>query len=387
MTSTKVAFVTPGSFPVPSGRSSSVERVVEKFVPLLPPVAEPRIYGRSALGLARRSLVDGVICERFKAVNKTKYLTSCAGAIRRFNPRVIQVENRPHFVLKLKRRFPGKKVWLNLHSTSFIGSGHISSRKLRQSFRAADRIVVNSEFLLHTVAAKAPELKHKMRVVYPGVETDRFPSRFSDEGQSLRSQLRERNGLSGKKVVLFIGRLIPLKGVHHLLQAVPGLVRQDPDLLVVVVGSPYYGSHRQTAYSRKLHRLGRQFPAHVRFVPYVPYSEVPGWFLSADIAVVPSGQREAFGLVNVEAMACGCPVVATNAGGMKEIIVDGQTGYLITPANIARELPEKLLTLLQNGELRTMMGEESRKRVEEMFTWRHTADRWLSLLSESEEGV
>ncbi|MFF2090942.1 glycosyltransferase family 4 protein [Paenibacillus sp. NPDC058174] len=380
MASPRVAFVTPGSFPIPSGKSSSVERVVEKFVPLLKPYAEPRIYGKSMRGLAKTGYVNGVLCERFNAVNKAAYIAAAGRAIARFAPSHIQVENRPLYVLALRRRYPRKQIWLSLHSSTFIGGKYLTRSKLRQCLRAADKIIVNSEFLLRTVASRVPEARSKLKVVYPGVEPERFPSRFSDEGMSMRSLIREQKGLSGRRVVIFLGRLIPLKGVHHLLHAAPVLAQIDPELLIVIVGSPFYGSHRTTAYSRSLHKLARNCPRNVRFVPYVPYTEVPKWFIASDIAVVPSGQREAFGLVNVEAMACGLPVVATNAGGMKEIIRDGETGFLINSGRVESELVDKLRMLLLDKELRDRMGAASRKRVEQMFTWQHTANRWLKLL-------
>lgn len=380
MASARVAFITPGSFPIPSTRSSSVERVVEKFVPLLKPHVEPRIYGRTGKSLPRKGFVKDVVCERFNAKNKSTYIQSVGRALRRFSPQYIQVENRPQYVLSIRRRYPSARIWLNLHSSTFIGAKYISLSKLRRCFREADKIVVNSEFLRRTVAAKVPEAAHKLHVVYPGVDTARFSSRFSEEGAAKRAAERDKKGLNGRKVVIFMGRLIPLKGVHHLLKVIPKLVQAHPDLLVVIVGSPYYGSHRTTAYSRKLTRLGRKYQRHVRFVPYVPYSEVPNWFISADIAVVPSGQREAFGLVNVEAMASGLPVIATRAGGMKEIIKDGTTGYLIDEHRIETELKARLLQLLQDKSLRHQMGKESRERVERVFTWEHTAEQWLTIL-------
>lgn len=383
MTPAKVAFVTPGSFPIPSSRSSSVERVVEKFVPLLKPHVEPRIYGKTARYLPRTSLVNGVVCERFHAANKVNYVASVGRAMKSFAPNCIQIENRPHYVLTVKRKYPSARIWLNLHSSTFLRQSHISPAKLRRCLLAADRIIVNSEFLRLTVAAKVPEASSRLRVVYPGVETHRFPSQFTEEGAAKRAAERERKGLNGRKVVIFIGRLIPLKGVHHLLRIVPKLARIHPDLLVVIVGSPFYGSHRSTAYSRKLLQLGKKCPRNVKFVPYVPYSEVPDWFAAADMAVVPSGQREAFGLVNVEAMACGLPVIATRAGGMKEIIRDGETGFLIDHNRIEAELEEKLLLLLQDKILRHYMGRKSRERVEQNFSWEHTAERWLKVLRES----
>ncbi len=379
----KMAIVTPGSFPIPSSGSSSVERVVEKFAPLLKPHVEPRIYGRLGKRLPRRGSFKGVVCERFSAASKRKYIQEVARAVRSYSPNVIDVENRPQYVLTMKRLNPGKRVWLYLHSSTFIGAPYISPAMLHTCLQAADKIIVNSEFLRRVVMAKAPEVSSKLHVIYPGVDTSRFVSRYSADGAAARERLRAKRGLSGKKVVLFIGRLIPLKGVHHLLRVAPQLAKLHPDLVIVVVGSPFYGSHRKTAYARKLEQMAKACPGHVRFVPYVPYHEVPGWMLVSDVAVVPSGAREAFGLVNVEAMSCGIPVVATRAGGMKEIIRHGSTGYLVNQNRIGTELKERLHHLLSNRSLREHMGRRSRERVEQTFTWRHTADCWIKLLNES----
>ncbi|WP_341278759.1 glycosyltransferase family 4 protein [Paenibacillus sp. FSL H8-0537] len=382
MTHAKVAFVTPGSFPIPSAKSSSVERVVEKFVPLLKNRIHPRIYGRTTKGLKGNGVVGGVDCVRFPAVNKASYIAAVGRSLAAYKPHVIQVENRPHNVLTLKKKLPAARIWLSLHSSTFLSPGHISPARLHQSLQAADRIIVNSEFLRRVVATRAPESAAKIRVVYPGVETELFPSRFTEEGRQKRERQRQAKKLVGREVVIFLGRLIPLKGAHHLLHIMPELVKKHPNMLAVIVGSPFYGSHRSTAYSRKLQQLGRAYPNHVRFVPYVPYTEVPGWFLAADMAIVPSGQREAFGLVNVEAMATGLPVVATRAGGMKEIVRDGVTGYLISQQNLESELKAKLHALLESSELRASMGKKSRERVERNFTWQHTGRSWMNVLNE-----
>lgn len=106
-----------------------------------------------------------------------------------------------------------------------------------------------------------------------------------------------------------------MKGVHHILKAMPRITDKVPDALLVVVGAAFYGSNRTTPYVRKLHRLGKTMGETVRFVPYVPHDRIQDWFGIADVVLVPSDNREAFGLVNVEAMSCGVPVIATRAGG------------------------------------------------------------------------
>jgi spore coat protein SA len=382
MSRPRIAFVTPGAFPLPSPNSSSVERVVEKLVPLLTPTVQARIYGRLGRKLPRVGKLGGAECERYPAANKNLYLQSVGKSLVHYKPHVTEVENRPGTVLKLKRMRPGSRVWLHLHSSTFIGARAIKPAKLVQSLGAAEKIIVNSEFLRDIVARRVPQYSHKLNVVYPGVDTERFISQYSTDGANRRERLRASHGWEGRSVILFMGRLIKIKGVHHLLRLMPELIRQHPSALLVIVGGAFYGSTRTTSYVRKLHNIGRTMRGHVRFVPYVPYTEVPDWFLAADVAVVPSSNREAFGLVNVEAMSCGLPVVATRAGGMKEIIEHGVTGYLVEPGEVESEMRNYLLNLLQDDELRLTMGMKSRERVEQKFTWRHSAARWLDLLKD-----
>ncbi|RUS44653.1 glycosyltransferase family 4 protein [Cohnella sp. AR92] len=372
----KVVFVTPGAYPVPSPSGGSVERVVEKIVPLLQPSIEARIYGRKGLGLSSRGLLHGVVCERFPVRSPAGYWSRVTERIRDYRPDLIQVENRPRMVLRMRKEFPRARIWMNLHSNTFLIKPYMKdSRTLTASVKAADRIIVNSRFLRDFVIRKAPQAADKIGIVNPGVDPGRFCLPYGDLE-------REARGWCDRRIVLYMGRLIPLKGVHHLLAALPELIRRVPNVLVVIVGSPFYGSSRTTAYSRELRRMAKRYSSYVHFHPYVPYDEVPLWYSLADVTVVPSVRREAFGLVNVEAMAAGLPVVATRIGGMPEIIQDGITGFLIPVERAPIELADRLSLLLNQEELRQEMGRRGQERVREQFTWEHSAASWLKEWSE-----
>jgi len=372
----KIAYVTPGAYPLPSLRGGSVERVIEHIVPLLTGSVEPRIYGRTAAGLPRKGEWNGVVCERFAAANKTRYAAAVSRAITSFRPDVIEVENRPHLLIRLSRQHPYARMWLNLHSSTFIQRRHISSLQLRRSCRLAEKIIVNSDYLRSIVAAQVPEAASKIVVVHLGADTQRFPSVQSAEGSLRRSRLRRANGWMDRKVILYLGRLIPLKGVHHLIELLPSLLKRHPNAMLVIVGSPQYGSAATSGYSRRLKRAAAKLGGSVRFVPYVPYNEVPDWLLGADVLAVPSVRREAFGLVNVEAMAAGIPVVASRIGGISEVVQDGVTGLLAEPASLTADLLAKLDYLLSNDQLRLEMGRRSREKAEAYFSWQAAAERY-----------
>jgi len=376
----RVAFVTPGAFPVPSPRGGSVERVVEKTVPRIAqaaPGVEARIYARTGRGQKAQGTIGGVRIERVPAASKRRYREQVMRRLREFRPHIIQIENRPLWVPVFKRRFPRARIWLNLHSTTFITPPYANPAKVGRYLRMADRVLVNSRFLRRFILNRHGR-SITVSIVYPGVESERFAGR---DGEAERA----RRGWKGRRIALYVGRLIPKKGVHHLMECLPDWSRKIPGFLLVVVGSAFYGSHRKTAYVRRLHRKARPWRRHVHFEPYVSHTQIPTWYAMADVVVVPSAGREAFGLVNAEAMAAGVPVVATRAGGIPEIVANGRTGFLVDAARPVPGLKEKVHKLLTDDALRREMGARGRERVRKRFSWERTAAMWLEALKKEQD--
>lgn len=379
----RLAVITPGSFPVPSGKSSSVEHTVSEWTARLAAMADCTVFGIRPKGYAKRETIRGVAYARPAASRRRGYLAAVIRLLKKGRYDVIQVENRPRYVRAIRRAFPGVPVWLSLHSLTFLSERRIPPQELAACLSAADRIVVNSEFLKEEVASRVPSVRDRIFVNYLGVNLGQFTSRWTEEGMRKRERMLKKLGLQGRKIVLYVGRLVEMKGVHHLLEAFPAVAARHPDAVLVVVGSAYYGSKRKTAYVRRLHRMGSGMPRHVKFVSYVPHEQIQDWFRLADVVVVPSFNREAFGLVNVEAMATGVPVVATLAGGMKEIVLSGVTGYLVDPALVTEQLARRIGELLSDVRLRQELGEAGLRRVADTFTWEHTALRWLQLFRQT----
>lgn len=375
-----IAVVTPGTFPIPSVLSSSVERVVEHVVPLVSDQLQCVIFGRMSRRISQRCDVRGVPCYRVPYQNGRQYIHQVRKRLMMLRPDMIQVENRPRYVLALKSKLPRTPVWLYLHSISFITRPAISPRMLLQCCHKADRIIVNSQFLKDYLVQRHAKLEKKIYVNHLGVDLSQFASRWDDEGRQLREKWLKDHGLTGRKVIMFVGRLKEQKGVHHAIRAMPAILAKEPSAVLVIVGGAFYGSRRKTAYVRNLERMAKRFAQHVRFVPYIPHHEIASWYRLADVIVVPSVRNEAFGLVNVEAMAAGVPVVATRSGGMREIVEHGVTGFLAEPRNLTKELEQYITILLGNPMLQEQMGRLGRQRVLEQFTWQHMADRWIDMI-------
>jgi spore coat protein SA len=377
----KVAVITPGTFSVPSSRMSSVETVVDMLTRIISGRADFYVFSKKTKGFSHYIRRSGITHIRLSFHSPAGYLDKVTRHLASIRPDIIQVENRPRFVPLMKRKFPHARVLLSLHSTTFISEPYLTLADLKKCLRQADKILVNSAFLKEHVSSIVPAAASKIVINHLGVDVDHFASRWTDGQLELRRRFLAELGYSGKKIILFAGRLLPIKGVHHLLNVMPKIAEKHPEAIAVIVGSAFYGTHKATPYVRMLHSMGSRLPANVRFVPFVPHERIHDWFRIADMAVVPSAEKEAFGLVNVEAMATGVPVISTKVGGMREVVVDGQTGYLIDPSRIEEQLKDCLLRMLDDEQLAKRLGEAGVERVKEMFTWRHTAERlWREYL-------
>ena len=173
------------------------------------------------------------------------------------------------------------------------------------------------------------------------------------------SEVRVKHGLGGKPVVLFVGRLVEYKGVTYLLRAFAELVKEKDARLVVVGDGPLRRGLEDEAGA-----LG--VGGKVVFAGEVSGGELPGYYAACDVFALPSVTRqEAFGLVLVEAMSSGKPVVSTNFSGMPYVV--GDAGLLVEPMNPSA-LKEALARILADGKYASGLGVVGRGRVEAMFS-------------------
>jgi glycosyltransferase involved in cell wall biosynthesis len=230
--------------------------------------------------------------------------------------------------------------------------------------RMFDRFLTVSEYSARTLRAPAA----RTRVIYGGAD----PRRFTP-GPAL-----QRQG------VLFVGRMTPHKGLDRLIRALPASAT-----LTVARSTGHDRRPPESGYPELLARLAAGRP--VRFIGPVPESELPALYRTAAVLALPSVERtcygrqvqvsELLGLSVLEAMASGLPVVASRVGGVPEIVVDGETGFLVSPGDVD-ELNERLALLLSDPALAVEMGRRARELVIERFTWEHCAARCLTAYRE-----
>jgi glycosyltransferase involved in cell wall biosynthesis len=175
--------------------------------------------------------------------------------------------------------------------------------------------------------------------------------------------------------VLFVGRLEKRKGIQTLIQAIPFVFKRMPDVVFNVIGrdtfvSPDFvslnGSEKESFKAKLVENLPREYHDRVNFLGHVDDAVLAQHYQSCDVFVAPS-LYESFGLIYLEAMAYGKPVIGCGVGGVPEVIEDGTTGLLVPPEDFCR-LAEAIIRLLKDPELRLALGQRARKYVEEHFS-------------------
>ena len=245
----------------------------------------------------------------------------------------------------------------------------------QQVVDAADVLIANTDFEAAQLVDLYGALPDRVEVVHPGVDLDRFRPVDAAALPAVRARL----GLPVDAVVLlFAGRIQPLKGPDVLLRAVALLLADRPELrshlVVPVVGGPSgSGLDKPRALAALASELG--LDDVVRFVPPVTQDELATWYAAATVVAVPS-YNESFGLVAVEAQACGTPVLAAAVGGLPTAVRDGVSGLLLDthdPGDWAAALDR----MVGDGALRARLAAGALEQAAR-FSWDVTADETLA---------
>lgn len=238
--------------------------------------------------------------------------------------------------------------------------------ELRQLARQLNGIIVVSSAMAKRIDSRlGASLRSKVHVLPNGVDTNLFrPTPTADDDRS--------DGIR----VLYAGRVIPEKGIHHLVAAVASASRHSSRTIELsVVGSPTFGpSASLSNYERQLRDEASKAGIAVRWRPFGPREGMPNLFSEADIVVIPSIYPDPYPLVVLEAMACGVPVVSSRAGGLPE--AGGDVAVYVDPTDTAA-FAQTIIDLANDDDRRRQLGHNGRQRAL-ANSW---ADRYASLMS------
>jgi glycosyltransferase involved in cell wall biosynthesis len=217
-------------------------------------------------------------------------------------------------------------------------------------------------------------------VIYSGVDT----TRFHPDVDGIKARFDALVPQTAP-VVAMVARFQPVKG-HHIFQAMAQqVILQVPDAQFIVAGEDSFGVSADADYRDEMIKQSKDNSLLRRRVHYLGFREdVERIFAAADVVVCPS-DFESYGKVNLEAMASGKPVVSTNRGGPTETVVDGETGFLVPPGDVAT-MALHVITLLRDADLRTKMGVAGRKHIEQHFSLSETTRQYMIFFDSLFEG-
>ncbi|ROR29634.1 glycosyltransferase family 4 protein [Inmirania thermothiophila] len=258
------------------------------------------------------------------------------------------------------------------HGEEITTWGRIPRRRraMRFVYRRATHVIANSDFTRERLLELGVPAA-RIRVIHPGVDTARFRRGPAD------ARLRARLGLAeGTRLILSVGRLSRRKGFDRVIEALPALLARGLDVHYAVIGIGEDEAHLRAlaegcGVARRVHLLG-----------HVPPDELPAWYRTADVFAMPNrpvgADAEGFGMVYIEAAACGTPAVAGRHGGTGAAVLDGETGLRVDGESV-EAVAEGLARLLAEPELARRLAENAWRRAVEELSWERVAERTRAL--------
>lgn len=314
---------------------------------------------------ARRG-VYRVVNAVFKLLRLPIRVSAASGGIARdFRKRAheydaVIVEGSVKLCLRVRKLRPQVKLALHLHN-HVLSDGASTLREWRSVCREANLILTASNYLTRELTA-ASGGAGRIETLENCLDFQLFPPRNPSEGVPFKKHL----GLESEFVVLFAGRLNRDKGVLELAEAVAELPA-EMNVSCVILGKNWFGSKGEERYIQSVRRICEASPHKIILAGAVEYGELSACYDAADCVAIPSLWDEPFGMVALEAMSKGLPVIATRSGGLQDV-VDEHCAILISRENVKEELKDAIRKLYDAPELRARMGQAGRTRAMTRFS-------------------
>lgn len=238
-------------------------------------------------------------------------------------------------------------------------------KKQKKTLDFADKILCVAKWQIDAgIQRGIPE--DKLQCVPLGVDMELFKKGDTD---LIKKELFIQNDT---KIVLYVGQLIPRKGLNYLIESIPNILNKHKNIIFIIIGT---GSHKKYLINLCLQK---NIQKSVQFLGGIDISQLIKWYSIADIFVLPS-LKEGRPIVIYEAMSCELPIIATDAGGVSEQVENGYNGFVVKPGD-SKALADNIAYLLENEDLRKNMCRNSRKRIiEQGWTWNDYAQRVIKI--------
>ena len=257
---------------------------------------------------------------------------------------------------------------------------HIHFIPSEKTVKGFGHMIGVSQFVVNEYE-KACKIPVKTHVLKNAINVEKFSKRASEEE---RDTLGKKLGIRRDDfVVLYVGRLIQVKGILELMQSVLSI--NDNHVKLLCIGSANFGKFAFSRYERKVRKLSEKNKHRIIFTGYVDNGEIHKYASMADVQCVPSLWEEAAGLVLIEAMAEGLPLIVTRSGGAMEY-VDKDTASIIEKDNIVENLKRAILYMKENPQVRNRMSENARiqsKKYDEIIYYKNFMGMIFNVIDEN----
>ena len=361
----KIALVSPYDFAYPGGVTNHISCLEHQLT----------LMGHEVKVIAPASSAVSTFGDRFIPIGKPRSIPSSGSIIRvtislRLASRIKAVLSEEKFdIIHLHEPFMPMlcSAVLRFSNATNIGTFHacdgkpgykfgrpISTIMLKRRVRKLDGKIAVSKSAVEFASKYIPGYYN---IIPNGIDVERFSPDVSPIEEFC----------DGKQNILFLGRLERRKGLIYLIKAYQQVKQEIPDSRLIIAGP---GTRLRKPYEKWIRNQGLE---DVVFVGYVSESDKPRYYKTADVYCSPATSRESFGIVLLEAMAVGKPIVASNIDGYNDVVTHGEDGLLVPPKD-SRGLAQALISVLSNKTLRQQMGDKGRLKAGE-YNWASVAQR------------
>lgn len=366
----RIALICSDKGPCPPVKGGAIQLLISRVAPILARKHDVTVFSITDPALPAREIYQGVNYKRFP--QKT-FLDHVCKKIAGKNFDVIQVFNRPEWIPKLRKTSHDSAIILSLHN--LFRTLKADKATANTGLIEADKVLTVSRFVAKDVLKQFPQLHDKVQALYTGVDLNEYAPVWSKKGQSWRNQIRRRYGIADTDpVLLFVGRLVPYKGAHLLVDSMETILKSHGNARLLIVGSKWYADNSPNPYIKQLKKTARKISKHVIFTSYVPVKEIPKYYAAADLFICASQWQEPLARVHYEAMAAGIPIITTHRGGNREVIDAGKNGVVIKDYENPMQFAKESISLLSNEQRRHKMGMYGRRLVQKFFNFDRVAD-------------
>ena len=383
MSKKKLAIISPGFMPVPAVRGGAIEQLIEYFIDgnelehkydidlytINDKLLDNKKYNYTNLikidnkqnkwiwhfiyGVKNKLSVFLHIEQTYSYV---RY--KIAKKYKRNYYDVILVENNMDLYKDLYPKLTHEKIYFHLHNNVDCGDNAKTKEKTSFVLNTADEIWVVSNFLRKRLLRIDSNKKANIKVIYNGIISDDFKQLNEIERKSVRGKL----GIKDTKIVFtFVGRLCNEKGIDKFIQAMQ-LLKDKENIEYIIVGNNFFGTSSEDTYIKKLKDSAKGLENKIHFTGYIENKKLYKIYSVSDVVVIPTQVEETFSVVALEAMAMGLPVIASNSGGLPEVLSDKCAEFIKRDKDFVNNLSKEIDNLAENKELREKMGKAGKKR-------------------------